>query len=186
MNTTKTELLNAGESLIRNRGYNGFAFRELADEVGIKSASVHYHFPTKISLVEAIMERYHQQFMVVLHSINDEEHSALKRFERFIKFYRGAVNEDRALTLCMMIGHEKSSLPDTVNDQLAKLIKDVLAWLTLLCLEITPELTKKQAKERATFIHSSLQGGILGSSAVGSASYFDQVARQLRLFVIGQ
>ena len=34
-------------SVIMERGYNGFSFRDVAAEVGIKSATIHYHFPTK-------------------------------------------------------------------------------------------------------------------------------------------
>jgi hypothetical protein len=66
---------------------------------------------------------------------------------------------------------------------LTSLINDILAWLSQLCFDMNPDITRKEAKEQATFIHSSLQGGILGSSALGSASYFDQVARQLKAFI---
>lgn len=37
----------SGRKMMQTRGYNGLSFRELAKEVGIKSASIHYHFPTK-------------------------------------------------------------------------------------------------------------------------------------------
>ena len=45
--TKKQELLAVAQNKVREGGYNNFSFRELAKEVGIKSASVHYHFPTK-------------------------------------------------------------------------------------------------------------------------------------------
>ena len=32
---------------MRRGGFHGFSFRDLAADVGIKSASVHYHFPIK-------------------------------------------------------------------------------------------------------------------------------------------
>ncbi len=37
-------LMDLAEAHIRDRGYGGFSFRDLAAEVGIKSASVHHHF----------------------------------------------------------------------------------------------------------------------------------------------
>ena len=51
-------LLNAAERRVRRSGYNAVSFRDLADDVGIKSASVHYHFPQKADLGVALVERY--------------------------------------------------------------------------------------------------------------------------------
>ena len=44
---TKQTILEAARRVVQSRGYNALSFRELAKEVGIKSASIHYHFPTK-------------------------------------------------------------------------------------------------------------------------------------------
>jgi DNA-directed RNA polymerase specialized sigma24 family protein len=43
-------IMDAARAMVQARGYNGLSFRELAKEVGVKSASVHYHFrPRAIS-----------------------------------------------------------------------------------------------------------------------------------------
>lgn len=42
---------------MRNGGYGGFSFRDLAAEIGIKSASVHNHFPTKAAMAAAVARR---------------------------------------------------------------------------------------------------------------------------------
>ena len=57
------EILDAAETMIQSQGYNGFSFREIADQVGIKSASVHYHFPTKADLGAAVARRYTDRFL---------------------------------------------------------------------------------------------------------------------------
>ncbi len=44
---TKEKIMNAARLTVQDRGYAGLSFRELAKEVGIKSASIHYYFPTK-------------------------------------------------------------------------------------------------------------------------------------------
>ena len=54
----KDAIEDAAERHARRGGYHGFSFRNLAAEVGIKSASVHYHFSTKGDLVAALAERY--------------------------------------------------------------------------------------------------------------------------------
>ena len=44
---TAEQLMDLAEAHIRNAGYGGFSFRDLAAESGIKSASVHHYFPPR-------------------------------------------------------------------------------------------------------------------------------------------
>ncbi|WP_234804713.1 TetR/AcrR family transcriptional regulator [Sinorhizobium americanum] len=55
--------MDAAEERIRRTGYSGFSFREIAADVGVKSASVHYHFPTKEKLAAAVARRYTDRFL---------------------------------------------------------------------------------------------------------------------------
>ena len=54
---TAKRLMDLAEAHIRESGYAGFSFRNLAAEVGIKSASVHHHFPTKAKMAAAVARR---------------------------------------------------------------------------------------------------------------------------------
>ena len=47
---------------MRDAGVVTMSFRDLAGDVGIKSACVHYHFPTKSDLGEALVDRYSRLF----------------------------------------------------------------------------------------------------------------------------
>ena len=66
MNPTAERLLDLAESHMRNAGYGGFSFRELADEVRIKSASVNRYFPTKASMAADVARRYGNRFFVAV------------------------------------------------------------------------------------------------------------------------
>ena len=55
MSTNAREaILEAAKRTAQAHGYSGLNFRELAAEVGIKGASIHYHFPTKADLGAAV------------------------------------------------------------------------------------------------------------------------------------
>lgn len=54
---TRTMLLNAAQSFIQRQSYDGFSFRDLAEVVGIRKASIYYHFETKEALAVAMLER---------------------------------------------------------------------------------------------------------------------------------
>src|SRR5258705_11779220 len=58
MNETAERLTDLAEARIREAGYRGLSFRDLAAEIGIKSASVHHHFPTKAGMAAAVARRY--------------------------------------------------------------------------------------------------------------------------------
>ena len=66
MNSTAGRLLDLAESHTRNAGNCGFSFRDLAAEVGIKSASVRHFFSTKACMAEAVPRRYGNRFLVAV------------------------------------------------------------------------------------------------------------------------
>jgi TetR/AcrR family transcriptional regulator, transcriptional repressor for nem operon len=53
---TREQLLETAADLLQRVGYASFSFRDLADAVGIRAASVHYHFPTKADLGLALVD----------------------------------------------------------------------------------------------------------------------------------
>src|ERR1700731_2384440 len=55
---TKERIMEAARLTVQDRGYSGLSFRELAKDVGIKSASIPHYFPTKGELGGALAERY--------------------------------------------------------------------------------------------------------------------------------
>ena len=58
--------MDLAEAHIRNAGYGRFSFRDLAAEIGIKSASVHHHFPTKATIAAAVARRYGDRFLAAV------------------------------------------------------------------------------------------------------------------------
>ena len=54
---TKQAILDVAKARVQARGYNSLSFRELAKEIGVKSASIHYHFSTKGDLGAALARR---------------------------------------------------------------------------------------------------------------------------------
>ena len=71
--STAQKLMDLAEFHIRDGGYRGFSFRELAAEMGIKSASVHHHFPTKATMAAAVARRYAERFFAAVARRSDAE-----------------------------------------------------------------------------------------------------------------
>ncbi|WP_442915763.1 TetR/AcrR family transcriptional regulator [Leisingera sp. SS27] len=59
---TAERILGVAEKAARLGRCNAFSFREIAAEIGTKSASVHYHFPAKEAAGKALVEQYSDNF----------------------------------------------------------------------------------------------------------------------------
>ncbi len=127
--TKAEEILNSAERLARRRGYNGFSFRDLAEEVGIKSASVHYHFPTKANLGAAVAQRYTERFIAGLGDPDDPGAGPRALLERYVDAFRRALVRDRQMCLCGMLGAEVESLPPEVASEVRTFFELNVEWL---------------------------------------------------------
>lgn len=60
-NQRSSEVVCAAYSLIAEKGFEGLRTREVADKVGINSATLHYYFPTKEALIRGVVEHLMQE-----------------------------------------------------------------------------------------------------------------------------
>src|SRR5271168_3279858 len=70
--STRSRILDVGERLVQIRGFNGFSYADVAAELSVTKASLHYYFPGKADLAEAIITRYAERFTHALAAIDDE------------------------------------------------------------------------------------------------------------------
>ena len=94
MSSKRDEILDVAEALIRTSGFNGFSTRDVADAVGIKAASVHYHFPTKADIGVAVTERYTDRFLEALGDPHGFERDARAAVTLYVDSFRRALVRD--------------------------------------------------------------------------------------------
>ncbi|MEM8878031.1 MAG: TetR/AcrR family transcriptional regulator [Pseudomonadota bacterium] len=168
--TMKEKILNAAEKRVRGAGFAEMSFRDLASDVGIKSASVHYHFPTKPDLGEALVDRYASQFKEKLDKIElDDLPTAL---QEFVGLYSQALVLNESICLCAIMGAEAIGLPESVNQRTKAFFEMNKAWLEALFADHNVENTK----DTASMIVAALEGGMIVASASNNRAMFEQVA----------
>src|SRR5262245_14765717 len=79
---TADTVLDVAERLAQTRGFNGFSYADVSAVVGVKTASLHYHFPSKADLGRALVERYSRAFQAALSEIGARDARAPARLER--------------------------------------------------------------------------------------------------------
>ena len=127
---TRTSLMDLAEYTARSRGFDGFSYADLAEAIGIRKASIHYHFPTKANLSEALIERYQANLQKGLAEIESAHASASARLKALIALYRAALHDGRAVCLCVAFSICRESLSDTVVARVGAVRAMVLHWIT--------------------------------------------------------
>ena len=98
-NDTARRLMDAAQDLIQERGYNAFSFKDLAERIGSRTASIHYHFPTKADLGVALMERDLEGLDESLAHIDASAKRPRTRLKALVKLY-SETESAGAICLC--------------------------------------------------------------------------------------
>src|SRR3712207_26318 len=99
---TAAQILDLAQELVQLRGYNAFSYRDIAEQVGIQTASIHYHFPTKAHLGRALVVRYRERFLAALSQIDATTTDPKLKLKRYIELYKQTLSSKGKLCLCGM------------------------------------------------------------------------------------
>ncbi len=186
-NSTKHAILDVAERMAREGGYHDVSFRRIADDVGIKSASVFHHFANKEQLGAAMARRYIDRFMETIGDPDDPGTTGEEKLARYIKAFSHALKVDRQMCLCGMLGAEIDSLPKDVASEARRFFNVNIDWLeTALTRKGGKAGKKTDIRGKALLVMSALDGAMLISRATGDNSSFDQVSELVSRLVQNQ
>ncbi|WP_411347015.1 TetR/AcrR family transcriptional regulator [Paenibacillus sp. WLX2291] len=126
---TLQDIMDTGLALIQERGYNGFSYADISEAIGIRKASIHYHFATKTDLVHAILNRYERDFDENLRAIHIHYPTPLEKLEAYFGLYRATLEDNSKLCLCSMMAAEIYSFPVEIRDKLNSFFENNVDWL---------------------------------------------------------
>lgn len=172
---TANRILDVAEIAARQGGYSAFSFRDIAKEIGIKSASVHYHFPAKEDLGRALAERYADRF---LSGLGDPSAGSLEsRLTDYVNAYATALKHDGLMCLCGMFGAEIQRLPEPVAQKTRDFFDRNLTWLETVYER--DGLNKSDARQKAAHLIACLEGAMVLARALEDETLFDQAISDL-------
>ena len=188
-NKTKTsdiskadEILEVGQELIQTVGYDGFSYRDIADRVGIKSASVHYYFPAKTDLAEAVAKQYRIEFAETVREISANTPGALERLEEFAGIFQGTLENLDRVCLCGMLASESSSVPDKVSAQTRMFFSEQQDWISQTIADGIDDGTisaTTQPNEFAKTFLSALEGAMMLARSMEQPEHLRSVSDQM-------
>ncbi len=164
---------------MREGGFHGFSFREIAADVGIKSASVHHHFPTKEDLAAAAARAYADRHMAALGDPDDPERAPADLIPLYVDLFRRALVEDRRMCLCGVLATEASALPPGVNAEARAFFERNLAWLESVVARAAPGARPRDIEAQALRIAAMLEGAMLVAHSLGDIDAFETAVLEL-------
>lgn len=178
---TEEKILDLAETLIRQNGYNGFSFRDIASGVGVKSSSVHYYFPTKADLGAKVARRYTERFLDLL---GDPEKPAMPAEALISKLHHAfarSLGQDGQMCLCGILAAESSGLPDAVVSEAKAFFDRTSAWLVkgLRQSDWGASVAEDDLTKQSLTVLAQLEGAMLIAKVQGQPDVFGDLAPTL-------
>ena len=178
---TSTRILDVAERLVQARGFNGFSYADIAETLGITKAALHYHFPGKAELGEALIQRYASRFADALAAVDAREPDARAKLRAYAHLYADVFQDER-MCLCGMLAADYATLPDPMRARVVRFFDDNEVWLTHVLDEgRRAGALRFDGSERdvARTIVGGLEGAMLVARPYGDPARFQAIADRL-------
>ena len=182
MNTgTPARILDIAERLVEIRGFNGFSYADVAAELQITTAALHYHFTGKLQLGLALIDRYSGRFGQALADLETRYSNAPDRLRGYVGLYLDVLLKGR-MCLCGMLAAEFHTLPGAMRDSVLMFFDHNEQWLEGVLARGAAERELcffGSAREGASFILATLQGALLVARSFEDPARFEAAATSL-------
>ncbi|TNC14293.1 TetR/AcrR family transcriptional regulator [Methylobacterium terricola] len=176
---TRERIMESARLTVQDLGYGGLSFRELAKDVGIKSASIHYYFPTKGDLGEAILGRYIDRYAAFLEGLLEAgtEPGALMR--HYTDMFRATLLNGNRLCLAGMLSAERNELPAEICAEILRWGEMNESWIArVLALQGTGD--PADFRPRAAAVFAAVSGAQMIAHGRHDVALYDDVVAAYR------
>jgi len=164
-------IMDHAQWLVQTRGYNGFSYAEIADELGIRKATIHYYFRTKSDLCVSLLRRYRAGFRGKVASATEPLASAKARLILYISLYQQAL-EDGRLCPCGVLTGELESLDPDIRAEVRGFFDEQIAWVEFQLAEAQRQgdlRVSHPLRQLAASVFGMVEGAMLLARAAGDS-----------------
>jgi TetR/AcrR family transcriptional repressor of nem operon len=178
MGSTRDLLLSTAERQIGSRGYAGFSFAHLAEAVGMRTPSIHHHFPTKEDLGVALLEAKLQSFKKWVAEMSLSRGNSVTQLRAYAEGYLTLLRENLAC-VCAMLATDQGVAPTRVQNGVAEFFSCNMNWLESVIVAGQRDGTldgKLNAADEARAFHATMLGAMFSSRALDRLDVFERIA----------
>lgn len=169
-------ILEAAKGAAQTHGYSGINFRSIADAVGIKNASIYYHFSSKADLGAAVARRYREDTAGVLEALRGENPDPIRCLQAYPSIFRTSLEDGNRLCLFSFMAAEHQDLPEEVKSEVLAFADLNVAWLTKV-LSDTGLGSIEVCERRARAIYTAVAGAQLIARTRFDIGLFDELVQ---------
>ena len=175
----KEAILTAAREAAMAYGYGGINFRDLAQTVGIKAASINYYFANKAALGGAVAKRYWEDIARDLDAISAAAQNPIAALRRYPDIFRASLERDNRICLSSFMATEYDELPEAVLKEVQSFADVNVAWLSK---ELTAAKVVKpeESEARARAIYAAVAGAQIVARSRSNISLFDSLIESYR------
>jgi TetR/AcrR family transcriptional repressor of nem operon len=183
LSSTADDILACARSLIIEGGYNGFSYADIADVVGIRKASIHHHFPSKVDLVRTLVFRYREDARAGFAELERTAADPRAQLANYVGYWESCIRDESApFCVCALLAGELPVLPAEVASEVRLHFETLARWLAS-ALERGAEsgvfrLTGSPEAEAQAFM-AGVHGGMLSARVQGNPHVFNVVTAAL-------
>jgi TetR/AcrR family transcriptional repressor of nem operon len=176
----REKILSAARLTVQAHGYTGLSFRELAKEVGIKSASIHYYFPSKGDLGGALAQKYTEAFADYLDGLLAEAIDPVTCIKRYTDVFRTTLLNDNRMCLGGIMAAEYDEIPAEVRAEVVKFGEMNVRWLAQVLRLLRKRAATASIEDQALAIFTAIAGAQLVARSRRDVGAYDAAVSAYR------
>jgi TetR/AcrR family transcriptional repressor of nem operon len=179
---TRERILNVAQQFVQTRGYGAFSYRDISGTVGISTASIHYHFPSKDDLGAALIDRYRTAVKGAIAAIDSNTSDPTLRLKKYAGLFQATLRDKSCLCMCGMLAAEVATLPEGVRSGVRAFVGENEQWLSGVLAQGRKSGALEfegPVKDQASLVFSTLEGAMLMARALGDESRLDKSVSRL-------
>lgn len=181
--TTFDKILGSARSLIIAGGFNGFSYADIADAVGIRKASIHHHFPSKVDLVCTLISLYREQLETGLAQIDQQIPDPLDKLRAYTGYWEKCILDASApICMCALLASELPALPEELRVEIRAFFNSLSSWLTSVFdqgLQQKNIYIKSEPSVEAESFMATIHGAMLSARAYSDPKIFGVITHPL-------
>ena len=175
----KEAILAAARETMQAHGYSGLNLRDLADDVGIKAASIYYHFAGKADLGAAVAKRYWEDTAAWLDAMLANASDPVSCLKEYPQIFRVSLENGNRMCLCSFMSAEYDDLPDPIKIEVQAFADVNVAWLGKVLVAVGV-VKPKDSADRARAIFAAVSGAQLMARSRADIALFDALVKSYR------
>jgi TetR/AcrR family transcriptional regulator, transcriptional repressor for nem operon len=180
---TSDDILGCARTLIIAGGYNGFSYADIAAVVGIRKASIHHHFPTKVDLVRTLVERYREEVDMGIAEFERRSTDAVDQLRSYVGFWEDCIGDPTtSFCVCALLASQIPVLPHEIVLELRAHFRTLSGWLTSVLDRGVKQGTimlSGSARAEAEAFLATMHGAMLSARAYGEPTILEAIAKPL-------